>query len=72
MQRPRSMHAKYGGVHFTQLATAQDINDYVRTLPEDKRDSLFEVLHELDQQGLIRIDNDGSWTDAHGEIHPHP
>lgn len=70
MQRPRSLHAKHGGVHFTQLATAQDINDFVRALPEDKRDSLFEVLQELDQQGLIRMNNDGEWTDVNGEIHP--
>lgn len=70
MQRPRSLHAKYGGVHFTQLATAQDINNFVKTLPEEKRDSLFEVMEELHNQGYIRIENDESWMDAHNDIQP--
>ena len=66
----RSLHAKYGGMHFTQLAHVREINQFVRTLPEDKRDNLFEVMQELDRNGLIRIENDGSWTDHEGEMHP--
>lgn len=68
----RSMHSKYGGVHFTQLRPVQDINDFVRSLPDDKRDSIFEVMQELDKAGYIHIENDGDWTDPSGEIHPHP
>lgn len=73
MALKRQLYAKYGGVHFVQTAPAQDINDFVRSLPADKRDSLFEVLHELDEAGLIEIRNDENWTDPYGEIHPaHP
>ncbi|GLG01977.1 hypothetical protein Alches_20180 [Alicyclobacillus hesperidum subsp. aegles] len=66
----RDLYAKYGGVHFVQLAPGQDINKFVRSLPEAKRDSLFEVLHELDQAGLIAIQNDHQILDHEGEIHP--
>lgn len=70
MQRPRSMHAKYGGVHFTQLLPVQDINAFVRSLPDAQQASIFTVMRELHQHGYIRIENDGDWTDAGGEIHP--
>ncbi len=66
----RQLYAKYGGVHFTQLAHVREINQFVRALPEDKRDNLFEVMQELDRNGLIRIENDSSWLDHEGEIHP--
>ncbi|WAH39323.1 hypothetical protein NZD86_22520 [Alicyclobacillus dauci] len=70
MALERSLYARYGGVHFTQQAPAQDINEFVRSLPNDKRDSLFEVLQELDTAGLIRIENDQHWHDPYGEAHP--
>lgn len=70
MQEPRSLHARYGGVHFKQLAHARDINEFVRELPMEKRDNLFEVMQELHRAGLIQIENDGEWFDHEGEIHP--
>lgn len=66
----RSLHAKYGGVHFTQLVPDKQINEFVRALPEDKRDSIFEVMQELDKQGYIRLENDAQFVDHEGEIHP--
>lgn len=66
----RSMHARFGGVHFVNLVPQQEINKFVRDLPEAQRDSIFEVMQELDRQGLIEIQNDHQWTDAEGEIHP--
>lgn len=69
----RSLYAKYGGVHFIQTAPTQDINEFVRALPEDKRDNLFEVLKELDTSGMISIQNDGRVLNPYGEEHPvHP
>ncbi|MFD1675856.1 hypothetical protein [Alicyclobacillus fodiniaquatilis] len=69
----RSLFAKYGGVHFTQQASSRDINEFVKTLGADKRDSLFEVLGELDKAGLIHIENDHDWVDPYGDVHPaHP
>lgn len=73
MALERSLYAKYGGVHFTQQAATQDINAFVRALPAEKRDSLFEVLHELDAAGLIHIANDAHMVNPYGETHPvHP
>lgn len=69
MQRPRSLHAVHGGVHFTQIATVRDINDFVRNLPESQRDNLFEVIKALDEAGLIQIENDGELWNPYGEVH---
>ncbi|GMA50812.1 hypothetical protein GCM10025857_21690 [Alicyclobacillus contaminans] len=70
MQRERSLHAKYGGVHFIQLRHARDINEFVRDLPADKKNSLFEVLQALQDHGYIEMAHDGRWMDPGAEIHP--
>jgi hypothetical protein len=62
--------AKYGGVHFTQLAPAREINAFVDSLPEEDRESMFEVMKRLHQNGYIRIENDEQFVDADFEIHP--
>lgn len=66
----RSLYAKFGGVHFVNLVPQRQINEFVRDLPGTKRDSLFEVMQELDQGGLIKILNDEQWIDPEGEVHP--
>lgn len=66
----RSLHAKYGGVHFRQLKPTQEINEFVRSLPEQQRESIFEVMQELDQHGYIHLENDGALIDPEGEVHP--
>lgn len=66
MQQER--FARHGGVHFENIASPAEINQYVKDLPEDKRESMFEVLHELNNAGLIRFMNDGVWADGEGEI----
>jgi hypothetical protein len=66
----RSLHAKHGGVHFTQLAEVQTINDFVRDMPETQRDNLFEVLQALQQAGYIRVENDGEFLNPDGESSP--
>lgn len=60
--------AAHGGVHFQNLAPPEQINRFVRELPADRRESLFEVLKTLEQEGLIKIMNDGVWTDGEGKI----
>jgi hypothetical protein len=59
--------ARHGGVHFETRAEPERINRFVRELPENKRDNLFEVLQELDRAGLIRLKNDHQWVDGHGK-----
>ncbi len=68
-EKGQDWHAHLGGVHFTQQASTEQINQFVRRLPEQKRDSLFEVLDELNQAGLIQIKNDGQFSDPHGNLH---
>lgn len=60
--------ARHGGVHFAPHASSDEINRFVRQLPAGKRDSLFEVLQELNRAGLISLYNDGVWTDGEGRI----
>jgi hypothetical protein len=59
---------RHGGVHFRTNASPQEINNFVRKLPAGKRDSLFEVLEQLDQAGLITIYNDHLFADGSGVV----
>lgn len=68
MSKYRDEYARYGGVHFTHKASASEINTFVAQLPDDKKDSLFEVLNELNEAGLIQILNDGKFVDNDGEV----
>jgi hypothetical protein len=68
-QSSQDRYARHGGVHFTQKASPEEINQFVKNLPSDKRDSLFEVLDELNQAGMIEITNDGQFADPHGNLH---
>ncbi|BCJ87624.1 hypothetical protein [Effusibacillus dendaii] len=38
------------------------------SLPAAKKDSLFEVLSELEQAGLIAVVNDGKFADGEGNL----
>lgn len=60
--------AKHGGVHFENLVPPEEINKFVDNLPEERRESMYEVMKELEQAGLIRILNDGLWADGEGKI----
>lgn len=48
---------KYGGMKFVNNVPPAEINRFVRALPAGKRDSLFEVVRELDRAGLITLDD---------------
>lgn len=51
-------HLQYGGVKFWNNVPPEEINRFVRDLPPEKKDSLFEVAQILDQEGLITLDRD--------------
>lgn len=40
-------HLKFGGVSFKNNVSPEEINEFVRNLPESERDSLFEVVNKL-------------------------
>ncbi|WP_124728555.1 hypothetical protein [Staphylospora marina] len=60
--------AKHGGVHFIPLVPPEEINRFVENLPEEKRDSMYEVMKELVAAGKISLPNDGVWTDGSGNV----
>lgn len=66
---PANEHfARHGGVHFRTNVSPREINEFVRKLPAGKRESLFEVLSELDRAGLITVLNDHVFADGNGVI----
>lgn len=68
MRDSQKHFARHGGVHFSNRVSPEEINRFVRQLPPEKKESLYEVLKELEQAGMIVIHNDGIWADGDGEI----
>ncbi len=68
MQTNHEHYARHGGVHFRNNVSPTEINNFVRKLPAGKRESLFEVLDELDKAGLITVVNDHVFADGHGVV----
>lgn len=54
---------KYGGVKFHANAPAEQINRFVRELPEDRRRSLQQVARALRDAGLITLEDEFSTID---------
>jgi hypothetical protein len=52
---PKEHYLKYGGVKFIKNVPPEQINRFVRKLPEEKRQSLYLVAKELAEHGLIQI-----------------
>lgn len=48
-------HLKYGGAKFKPLVEPEVINKFVRQLPTEKRESMFEVAKELESNKMIEI-----------------
>ena len=51
---------KFGGVKFRNLVPPVKINRYVDRLPNNKRESLFEIASSLQEAGLINVCNERS------------
>ncbi len=52
---------RFADVRFRLRASPREVNIFVRELPSHKKDSLFEVVRELEQAGLIEL---------HGQLPP--
>lgn len=61
-------YARYGGVHFMSHRPPEEINAFVRQLPAEQRNSLFDVLKALEKAGYISLYNDGQWADGEGIV----
>lgn len=48
-------HIRFSDIGFRLLAHPRDINLFVRELPAEKKNSLFEVVRALEQEGLIEL-----------------
>jgi len=54
---PEENFVKYGGIKFTNNVSPSKINEYVSKLPDNERQSLFQVVRKLDGEGLISLDD---------------
>lgn len=54
---------KYGGVKFRANVSPEEINRFVRDLPEERRRSLQQVAQALRDAGLIELDDEFSTID---------
>jgi len=68
MSSEHEHYARHGGVHFIAHVPENQINRYIGELPEEKRESLYEVMKELENKGWISIVNDGVFADGEGKI----
>lgn len=60
---PKDKYIKYGGMKFKQKAPTQEINRFVYNLPEEKRNSMYQVVNELDDADLIDLENEVTTID---------
>ncbi|MGG3886013.1 hypothetical protein [Brevibacillus panacihumi] len=67
-QNANEHFARFGGVHFRSHVPPQQINRFIGRLPAGKRDSMFEVLDQLEQAGLITVCNDQVFADGNGVV----
>lgn len=65
---PKEYYLKYGGVKFKNNVPPEQINKFVAGLPEERRNSLYEVAKELWDQGLITI-YEGEFTTIDDELY---
>ncbi len=57
-------HIQYGGVRFKNNVPPEVINEFVQNLSSDQKDSLFDVVRLLSENGLITLyDGDNSTID---------
>lgn len=61
---------KYGGVKFTNNVSPKEINLFVRNLASEKKDNLYEVIKELEEEGLITLHPEFSTIDDEAMTHP--
>jgi len=54
---------KYGGMKFKQKAGAKEINQFVRKMPKEKKNSIHQVVNELEDADLIDLKNEVTTID---------
>ena len=62
-------YIKYGGMEFRAKADPRQINRFVANLPPEKKISMFTVVGELQENGMIEIEP-GSISTIHLEMTP--
>lgn len=58
-------HIKYAGVSFKTNASSSKINRFVRDLPKEQKQSLYQVTEALSSGGLI--EPTGEFTNEHAQ-----
>jgi hypothetical protein len=64
----KDLYARHGGIHFKNNVPAEQINQFVKQLPDERRDNWFEVFSELETAGMITMVNDHVFADGEGKV----
>ncbi len=56
------LYIKYGGMRFLRNSPTEEINRFVRELPQEDRESLAIVVRKLEEAGLITVDEEHTMT----------
>lgn len=62
-------YIKYGGMEFKAKVDPREANRFVANLPPEKKVSMFSVVSELQEKGLIEIEP-GSFSSLDDEMIP--
>ncbi|KJS87739.1 MAG: hypothetical protein JM58_03495 [Peptococcaceae bacterium BICA1-8] len=60
---PEDKFIKYGGIKFEQKASAKEINEFVKKMPGVKRQSMHQVVNELEDAKLIDLKDEVTTID---------
>lgn len=60
--------AKHGGVQFALNVPETELTEYVNAMPKGQRQSMYNVMKELERAGMITILSTGVFADGQGNI----
>mgnify|MGYP000967484725 CR=1 FL=1 len=65
----RTQYLRYGGAKFTNNVPPEEINRFVRSLPQEDRESMAKVVAILEREGLITLDRHDISSSDEGFVH---
>jgi len=61
-------HMKFGGMKVKNEVPIEEINDFILSLPDEKRDSWAEVTQILENKGMINMEGGDEYSTIDDEL----
>ncbi|KXS43255.1 MULTISPECIES: hypothetical protein [unclassified Candidatus Frackibacter] len=61
-------HMKFGGMKVKNEVPIEEINDFILSLPDEKRDSWAEVTQILEDKGMISMEGGNEYSTIDDEL----